>query len=95
MAWRPVVVDVLEGYTGFPRESFSKHIETFYPLGVDLLSRDLNADVRLTLQSLLRRVGEVRFGMPPVQTPIESPSSPKSFVNQTYFNTPRRHSRGR
>jgi brefeldin A-inhibited guanine nucleotide-exchange protein len=95
VAWRPVVVDVLEGYTGFPRESFSKHIETFYPLIVDLLSRDLNVEVRLTLQSLFRRVGEVRFGMLPVQTPIESPASPKSFVSQAYFNIPRRHSRGR
>ncbi|KAL8688224.1 MAG: hypothetical protein Q9218_005814, partial [Villophora microphyllina] len=31
-AWRPVVVDVMEGYTHFPREDFEKHIETFYPL---------------------------------------------------------------
>ncbi|EEP81399.1 conserved hypothetical protein [Uncinocarpus reesii 1704] len=55
-AWRPVVVDVVEGYTGFPRETFDKYIETFYPLGVELLSRDLNSEIRLALQSLLRRV---------------------------------------
>ncbi|KAL9100117.1 MAG: hypothetical protein Q9163_004469 [Psora crenata] len=39
-AWRPVVVDVMEGYTNFPREDFEKHIETFYPLGVELLNKE-------------------------------------------------------
>ncbi|EHL01556.1 putative protein transport protein SEC7 [Glarea lozoyensis 74030] len=27
IAWRPVVVDVMEGYTNFPREGFEKYIE--------------------------------------------------------------------
>jgi len=95
VAWRPVVVDVLEGYTNFPRDSFEKYIETFYPLAVDLLGRDLNSEVRIALQSLLRRIGEVRMGMPPVQTPSEIPTSPRSSISQQYFNTPRRYSRGR
>lgn len=74
-AWRPVVVDVVEGYSGFPRDAFEKYIETFYPLGVDLLSRDLNGEIRLALQSLLRRVGESRLGMSPLDTPRASVSS--------------------
>ncbi|KAA8902089.1 hypothetical protein FN846DRAFT_780695 [Sphaerosporella brunnea] len=60
LAWRPVVVDVLEGYTNFPEADFSRHIETFYPLSVDLLSRELGPETRIALQSLLRRIGEVK-----------------------------------
>ena len=69
IAWRPVVVDVMEGYTTFPADTFEKHIATFYPICVDLLSRDLNADVRLALQAMLRRVGECKLGIAP--RPVE------------------------
>ncbi|KMU91152.1 transport protein sec71 [Coccidioides immitis H538.4] len=93
-AWRPVVVDVVEGYTGFPRETFDKHVETFYPLGVELLSRDLNSEVRLALQSLFRRVGECRLGMRPV-SPVEAPMSPRGSVLHSYFGNGHRRSRGR
>ncbi|KAH8705949.1 putative guanyl-nucleotide exchange factor [Talaromyces proteolyticus] len=75
VAWRPVVVDVMEGYTNFPPDSFSQHIATFYPLAIDLLGRELNSEVRLALQSLLRRVGEVKLGLTIPQTPIEAPSN--------------------
>lgn len=60
IAWRPVVVDVLEGYTHFSEEDFARHINTFYPLAVDLLARDVGADIRIALQSLFKRVGEVK-----------------------------------
>ena len=90
VAWRPVVVDVMEGYTNFPRHDFEKHIETFFPLAVELLNRDLGVEVRLALQSLLRRIGEVRMGMAPVQTPVQTPTSPRS-LSSAYFG--RRSSR--
>ncbi|KAJ9267197.1 hypothetical protein DTO195F2_430 [Paecilomyces variotii] len=64
IAWRPVVVDVIDGYTNFPQDTFSKYIETFYPLGIDLLGRDVSPDVRIALQHLFRRVGEVKLGLP-------------------------------
>jgi brefeldin A-inhibited guanine nucleotide-exchange protein len=83
VAWRPVVVDVMEGYTNFPRDSFDKHIETFYPLAVALLERDIGTDIRGALWSLLRRVGEVRLGLVELMpTPSATPTSPgtaKSF----------------
>jgi brefeldin A-inhibited guanine nucleotide-exchange protein len=63
IAWRPVVVDVLEGYTNFPREGFEKHVEVFFPLAVELLNRDCGGEVRVSLQGLLRRVGEVKLGL--------------------------------
>jgi brefeldin A-inhibited guanine nucleotide-exchange protein len=94
IAWRPVVVDVMEGYTNFPRDTFEKHIETFYPIAVELLSRDLGVEIRLALQSLLRRIGEIRMGMPPFHTPSATPTSPRSSVSS--FPVPnRRSSRGR
>ncbi|KAE8375976.1 hypothetical protein BDV26DRAFT_266548 [Aspergillus bertholletiae] len=77
IAWRPVVVDVLEGYTNFPSEGFDKHIQTFYPLSVDLLGRDLNPEIRIALQSLLRRIGEAKLGIIALQAPI----SPRSSVS--------------
>jgi brefeldin A-inhibited guanine nucleotide-exchange protein len=74
LAWRPVVVDVLEGYTNFPAEGFAKYIEVFYPLGVDLLNREPGVEVRGSLQNMLRRVGEVKLGIPHVKP--EEPVSP-------------------
>ena len=79
IAWRPVVVDVLEGYTNFPREGFEKHVNTFYPLGVELLNRDLGVEVRMALQGLLRRVGEVKLGLPEMSRRMSEPTSPSQF----------------
>lgn len=81
VAWRPVVVDVIDGYNSFPLEGFDKNIETFYPLGVELLSRDLSPEIRVALQSLLRRIGEVRLGVLP-PNPLDAPISPRSSVSQ-------------
>jgi brefeldin A-inhibited guanine nucleotide-exchange protein len=61
VAWRPVVVDVLEGYTNFPRDGFNDHIEKFYPMAVELLGREIGTEVRVALMGLLRRIGEVRM----------------------------------
>lgn len=60
VAWRPVVVDVMEGYTNFPEKDFDRHVDTFYPLAVELLGREPGPDIRVALQNLFRRVGEVK-----------------------------------
>ncbi|KAI9779209.1 MAG: guanine nucleotide exchange protein for ADP-robosylation factor [Candelina submexicana] len=91
VAWRPVVVDVMEGYTNFPRDGFDQHINTFYPLAVDLLNRELSLDVRVALQSLLRRIGEIRMDMPPGPP---TPMSPTPTTSSFPFGS-RRTSRGR
>lgn len=78
------MVDVMEGYTNFPRHDFEKHIETFYPLAVDLLNRELGLEIRQALQSLLRRIGEVRMGMASFPTPVQTPTSPRS-LSSAYF----------
>ncbi|KAJ9614212.1 guanine nucleotide exchange protein for ADP-robosylation factor [Cladophialophora chaetospira] len=64
VAWRPVVIDVLEGYTNFPRDAFDKNLETFYPLAVGLLEKEISSDLRNALWGMFRRVGEVKFNMP-------------------------------
>jgi len=82
IAWRPVVVDVIEGYTNFPQEGFEKYVEVFYPLSVELLNRDLGAEVRVALQGLLRRVGEVKLGLTGIGVSIgraETPISPTTY----------------
>ncbi|PWY62619.1 guanyl-nucleotide exchange factor [Aspergillus eucalypticola CBS 122712] len=89
VAWRPVVVDVLEGYTNFPSDGFDKHIGTFYPLAVDLLARDLNPEIRISLQSLLRRIGEAKLGIPVGQTSLQS--GHRNSVSSQYS---RKHSGG-
>ena len=81
VAWRPVVVDVIDGYNNFPLDDFDRHICTFYPLTVELLGRDLSSEIRVTLQSFLRRIGEVRLGVAPPH-PVDAPISPRSSVSQ-------------
>lgn len=65
VAWRPVVVDVLEGFAGFREEDgmFRKHLGSFYPLIIELLGKELGSDLRGALLVALRRVGEVGLGL--------------------------------
>ena len=65
VAWRPVVVDVLEGFRDFPLEGFKKYVKRFYPLVIELLSKEMGPDIRGALQGLLRRVGEVELEIEP------------------------------
>lgn len=89
----------MEAYTNFPKPDFERHVETFYPLCIELLNRDMGTEVRLALQGLLRRVGECRLGMVERPggwggagfggmsgglTPAQTPTSPKS-VGGSYF----------
>ena len=76
-----MVIDVLEGYVNFPKESFEKHLETFYPLSVGLLEKDIGTDMRHALWSMFRRVGELRFGMPEYVQPRGREGSVSSTRN--------------
>ncbi|KAG9237809.1 hypothetical protein BJ875DRAFT_369269 [Amylocarpus encephaloides] len=85
IAWRPVVVDVMEGYTTFPKDGFEKYIEVFYPICVELLNRDIGVEIRTALQSMLRRVGEIKLGIPESM----SPGSPTSIHSSYPFGSRR------
>ncbi|KAG5923773.1 hypothetical protein E4U42_004839 [Claviceps africana] len=68
MAWRPVVVDVLEGFATFPEDAFRSHMAEFYPLAINLLTKDLGPEIRTALLVVLRRVGQVGLGIPGMTT---------------------------
>ncbi|KAH7163552.1 hypothetical protein B0J13DRAFT_538797 [Dactylonectria estremocensis] len=79
VAWRPVVVDVLEGFVTFPIDAFKSHISDFYPLAVELLTKDLTPDLRNALHLVLRRVGEVGLGIESMgRAPERRTSAPAS-----------------
>jgi brefeldin A-inhibited guanine nucleotide-exchange protein len=53
-------VDVLDGYTHFPEEDFDRHIQTFYPLVIEVMARGMSPEIQASLKGLLTRVGEVK-----------------------------------
>lgn len=64
VAWRPVVVDVLEGYGALPDASFKSHVQAFYALVVELLARkEMTGELRGAILGVLRRVGEIELGI--------------------------------
>ena len=85
---------MIEGYTTFPRESFAQHIKAFYPLAIELLGRDLNSEIRISLQSFLRRVGEVALDITAMQSPLGSPVSRRNSATNQYFTFNNRKNAG-
>jgi brefeldin A-inhibited guanine nucleotide-exchange protein len=63
VTWRPVVVDVLDGYAGFDREDFKRHLPLFAPLVVGLLGRELSTEFQGALQRVVARIVEVSAGV--------------------------------
>lgn len=76
VTWRPVVVDVLEGYTGFETVDFERHVKTFAPLGVGLMNREMGPELQRVVQGLWARVCEVRLGAGREVERVRSPMSP-------------------
>jgi brefeldin A-inhibited guanine nucleotide-exchange protein len=79
--WRPVVIDVLDGYNSFPDTEFNKHVDTFAPLTVGLMNREMGSDLQRAVQGLWQRVCEVRLkieNMPDIPGP--TPTSPRATV---------------
>lgn len=67
VTWRPVVVDVIEGYANFPTEGFEKHASTFAPLMPQLMSREMGAELQRSVQVVLQRVLELHYEMPSLE----------------------------
>lgn len=80
VTWRPVVIDVLEGYTSFAGPEFSKHVETFAPLAVGLMNRDMGAELQRAVQSVWQRVCEVKLGIELPEVAPAAPTSPRATV---------------
>jgi brefeldin A-inhibited guanine nucleotide-exchange protein len=58
-----VVVDVLDGYAGFDKEDFKRHLPLFAPLVVGLLGRELSTEFQGALQRVVARIVEVSAGV--------------------------------
>ncbi|KAK5113686.1 hypothetical protein LTR62_003313 [Meristemomyces frigidus] len=92
VTWRPVVVELLEGYATFAAPEFTKHVEIFAPLAVGLMNRDMGPELQRAVQSLWQRVCEVKLGIKREEVPVATgqlPASPKTVFGQ------RRGSKGR
>jgi brefeldin A-inhibited guanine nucleotide-exchange protein len=62
-AWTPVVTDIIRGAIDFEDGAFEAHLGVLYPLIVDLLGKDIQPEMRLSVRDYLRKVGEVKgFG---------------------------------
>ncbi|KAK5142851.1 guanine nucleotide exchange protein for ADP-robosylation factor [Rachicladosporium monterosium] len=89
VTWRPVVVDVLEGYVGFADREFGRQVEVFAPLAVGLMGREMGAELQRAVQGVWGRVCEVKLGIEGVRE--MGPMSPRAGG----FEKGRRGSKGR
>ncbi|KAF2870571.1 hypothetical protein BDV95DRAFT_495719 [Massariosphaeria phaeospora] len=81
VTWRPVVVNVLDGYVGFPPGEFEKHVEVFAPLVVGLLGTEMAPDVQRSVQALVMRIFETHLGTDRVQLMTPAAASPRGSVS--------------
>jgi brefeldin A-inhibited guanine nucleotide-exchange protein len=63
VTWRPVVIDVLEGYVAFREEEFAKHVGIFAPLAVGLMRGDMGPELQRAVQGVFARVCETQLGI--------------------------------
>ncbi|KAL7663701.1 SEC7 domain-containing protein [[Candida] zeylanoides] len=57
--WKPVVVEIFQGYVELDEEDFASHAPPLYSLTLRLLSKGMSSDLRLAIKSFLTRVGDV------------------------------------
>ncbi|KXS18026.1 hypothetical protein M427DRAFT_121684 [Gonapodya prolifera JEL478] len=57
LAWRPVVVMILNSLVNFREDDFRQNISQFYSHCVDLLMHDIPPELRLGLHSVFTRIG--------------------------------------
>lgn len=87
--WRPVVVEVLEGYGGFPDVEFESHVSTFAPMVVGLMGREMGPELQRGVQAVVGRMFEVKLGVDVGIVPIvggrvlQTPGSEKG----SYYGT--------
>ncbi|KAJ6283335.1 hypothetical protein J3E71DRAFT_378802 [Bipolaris maydis] len=93
VTWRPVVVTVLDGYTGLPNADFEKNIDLFAPLVVGLLGTEMAPDLQRSVQALVGRIFETKLGMAKVPLMPAASRSPRgSFMGSPTMAMQRRFS---
>ena len=56
--WKPVIVEIFQGYVELDDDDFIKFAPEMYTLSLKLLGRNLPLDLRLAMRSFLSRVGD-------------------------------------
>lgn len=62
--WKPVIVEIYEGYVELDDEDFRKHAPTLYSLTLKLFTMSISGDLRMALKAFLTRVGEEFINTP-------------------------------
>ena len=58
-SWRPVIVEILQGYYEFDTDDFKIFCPEMYALVIQILDKNVTADLRYAIKLFLGRVGEV------------------------------------
>ncbi|KAK6459258.1 guanine nucleotide exchange protein for ADP-robosylation factor [Scheffersomyces xylosifermentans] len=56
--WKPVIVEIYQGYVELDDDDFVKHTPLMYKLTLKLFSKSMSADLRLAIRAFLSRVGD-------------------------------------
>ncbi|SCU89569.1 LAME_0E04324g1_1 [Lachancea meyersii CBS 8951] len=59
VSWRPVVVEILQGYYEFDDKDFKDNCDVMFDLAMQILDKSLSADLRLALKEFLSRFGQI------------------------------------
>jgi brefeldin A-inhibited guanine nucleotide-exchange protein len=95
VTWRPVVVTVLDGYTGLPTEDFEKNVQIFAPLVVGLLGTEMEGGLQRSVQALVMRIFEQKLGTERVRLMEPERRSSRGSFTVGSPNVERRASAGR
>lgn len=58
-SWRPVIVEILQGYYEFDDDDFQKYCSVMYDLVLKILDKSVPTDLRRAIRIFLGRVGEL------------------------------------
>lgn len=59
ITWRPVIVEILQGYYEFDDEDFKQYCSVMYGLVIQILDKSISSDLRIAIKQFLSRVGEL------------------------------------
>lgn len=66
-SWRPVIVEILQGFYEFDDEDFRKYCPEVYELVIEILGKSVPTDLRSAVKSFLARVGELYLAIDEVE----------------------------
>lgn len=61
-SWRPVIVEILQGYYELDDEDFKKYCSDMYSLVIQILDKSVPSDLRYAVKMFLARVGVLYLG---------------------------------